>query len=140
MADNRTKEQRSYNMSRIRSKNTKPEILVRKHLYSQGFRFRLHSSKLKGRPDIILAKFKTVVFIHGCYWHGHKNCKNAKVPVSNRNFWIQKILTNKKRDRLNASFLRREGWKVITLWECQLAKQKKDRTLTTMIKKILAKK
>jgi DNA mismatch endonuclease (patch repair protein) len=136
MADNRTKEQRSYNMSRIRSKNTKPEILVRKFLSAEGFRYRLHAKKLSGKPDIVLHKEESVIFVHGCFWHGHKNCKNAKTPVVNRKFWINKIKANAIRDKKNALILKKEGWKVLTIWECQLHKKKLSKTLKRVLRKL----
>jgi DNA mismatch endonuclease, patch repair protein len=137
MADNRTKEQRSYNMSMIRSTNTKPELLVRKFLFENGFRYRLHSKKLVGRPDIVLPKYKTIIFIHGCFWHGHHNCKNAKTPVTNKYFWINKIVTNSNRDKANIKTLKKQGWKVYTIWECQLSKLKAERTLSALLNKLL---
>lgn len=136
MPDNRTKEQRSYNMSRIRSTNTKPEILVRKFLFANGYRFRLHSKKLVGKPDIVIHKMKTVVFVHGCFWHGHKNCKNAKTPVTNNKFWASKIKTNSERDKRNVRSLRKEGWKVVEIWECQLHPKKVERTLKKLLQKM----
>lgn len=139
MADNRTKKQRSYNMSRIQSKNTKPEILVRKFLSAEGFRYRLHSKKLSGKPDIVLHKAKSVIFVHGCFWHGHKNCKNAKIPVANRKFWINKIKANAVRDEKNARILKREGWKVLIIWECQLHKKKIAKTLEKVLHKLSGK-
>jgi len=137
MADNRTKEQRSYNMSRIRSTNTKPEILVRKFLFKNGFRYRLYSKKLVGKPDIVLPKYKAVIFVHGCFWHGHMNCKNAKTPVSNNSFWVNKISANSYRDKRNVKVLKKLGWKVYTIWECQLIKSKTEKTLTTLMNKLL---
>lgn len=137
MADNRTVEQRSYNMSMIRSTNTKPEILVRKFLFKQGFRYRLHSKKLVGKPDIVMPKYNTVIFVHGCFWHGHSNCKFAKVPASNNSFWVDKIETNKKRDKRNIAKLKKDGWKVFVLWECQLAKNKVENTLNKLLQKLL---
>lgn len=139
MSDNRTAEQRSYNMSRIRSKNTKPEVLVRKFLYSKGFRFRLHSKKLAGKPDIVIHKIKTVVFVHGCFWHGHKNCKNAKTPVTNRKFWINKIKANSERDEYNVRSLKKEGWMVVQVWECQLHPNKVERTLQKLLERLSSK-
>jgi len=136
MADNRTKEQRSYNMSQIRSKDTKPEILVRKFLFSNGFRYRLHVQTLPGKPDIVLPKYKTIIFIHGCFWHGHRNCRNAKTPQSNRDFWLNKILTNAERDKKNTTLLRRLGWKILVLWECQLMSLKVNAILSNLVKKL----
>jgi DNA mismatch endonuclease (patch repair protein) len=139
MADNRTKEQRSYNMSRIRSKNTKPEILVRRFLFAKGIRFRLHSKQLEGRPDIVIHKLKAIVFVHGCFWHGHRNCKNAKIPASNRTFWVKKFTTNAQRDRRTIVALKKDGWKVFVLWECQLGIGNADNTLSKFFEKLLRK-
>lgn len=139
MSDNRTKEQRSYNMRMIRSTNTKPELFVRKYLFNQGFRYRLHSKKLIGKPDIVLPKHNAVVFVHGCFWHGHKNCKFAKVPVSNNSFWVTKIEKNKQRDIRNIRLLKKLDWKVFILWECQLVKTKADETLDKLVQKLLNK-
>ena len=122
MADVHSKEQRSYNMSRIKGKNTKPEILVRKFLHSQGFRFRLHGKKLPGRPDIVLPKYRTVIFVHGCFWHGHKNCKYAKLPTTRIEFWKKKIERNKELDSINKRKLLKEKIKVIEIWQCSIRK------------------
>lgn len=121
MADKLTIEQRSALMSRIRSKNTKPEIAVRQFLHSRGFRFRLHDKKLPGTPDIVLPKYRTVVFVNGCLWHGHFWCRRFKMPKSRPEYWRPKIRMNKKRDRAKKNELRRTGWKVITVWECETA-------------------
>ena len=139
MADNRTTEQRSYNMSMIRSTNTKPELIVRKYLFSQGFRYRLHSKYLIGKPDVVLPKYNAVIFVHGCFWHGHTNCKFAKVPVTNNSFWVNKIEKNKARDKKNDRLLKKLGWKVFILWECQLVKTKADKTLDKLVQKLLNK-
>lgn len=139
MADNRTTEQRSYNMSMIRSTNTKPELLVRKYLFSRGFRYRLHSKNLIGKPDIVLPKHMAAVFVHGCFWHGHTNCKFAKVPVSNNSFWVNKIEKNKERDKRNIRYLKKLGWRVFILWECQLVKTKADKRLNILVQKLLNK-
>lgn len=136
MADNRTKEQRSYCMQRIKGKNTKPEILVRKYIHEKGFRFRLHTANLPGRPDIVLKKYKTVIFVNGCFWHGHSKCKNAKRPQTNMDFWSNKITSNKKRDKKNLILLHELGWYVITVWECELEKNNSPKTLKTIIEKI----
>lgn len=124
-------------MSRIRSTNTKPEILVRKFLFKNGFRYRLHSKRLVGKPDIVLTKYKAVIFVHGCFWHGHINCKNAKTPASNNSFWVNKILSNSDRDKRNVKELKKLGWKVYAIWECQLKKSKAEKTLTTLMNKLL---
>lgn len=112
-------------MSRIRSKDTKPEIAVRSLLHSMGFRFRLHKGELPGNPDIVLSRLKTVVFIHGCFWHRHKGCRDNSNPATNSEFWQAKFQRNVARDKRNASALRRLGWKVITVWECELKKPSK---------------
>ena len=115
-------EQRSRNMSAIKSKNTKPEIVVRKILHSMGYRFRLHGKDLPGSPDIILPKYKTVIFVHGCFWHRHENCKYASTPKTRPKFWESKFGANIKRDRNNQKNLINLGWKIIIVWECELKK------------------
>ena len=107
-------------MSRIRAKDTKPERLVRSFLHRAGFRFRLHASGLKGKPDIVLPKYRSVVFVNGCFWHGHAGCRRAGTPQTNRAFWQEKIGSNKQRDRRVARALRRDGWNVFVIWECQI--------------------
>lgn len=118
--DNRTPEERSRNMSRIPSKNTKPEETVRKYLFSQGFRYRKNVSKLPGKPDIVLPKYKTVVFVNGCFWHAHQGCKWFVPPKSNSEFWQKKFSYNVERDERNYNRLREQDWKVIVIWECEL--------------------
>ena len=118
-------EQRSRNMSAIKSKNTKPEITVRKLLYSMGYRFRLHRKDLPGSPDIVLPKYKTVIFVHGCFWHRHENCKYASTPKTRKEFWEKKFSENINRDNLNQANLALKGWKIIIIWECQLKGDKK---------------
>src|SRR5882757_4447378 len=118
MADVHSKETRSYNMSQIRSKDTKPEILVRKFLHKNGFRYRLHVKNLPGKPDIVLPKYKTVIFIHGCFWHGHEGCKYYVVPKSNTSYWRPKIERNIQRDVLAENILKEAGWNIIKVWEC----------------------
>ena len=135
MADIKSKEERSKNMSAIRNKNTKPELLVRKYLFSQGFRYRINVGKLAGKPDIVLAKYKTVIFINGCFWHLHTGCKYFKFPQQNANFWRAKLNSNVERDKRNYNILIAEGWKVIIIWECQL-KQKREETLKELVKEI----
>ena len=120
-------EQRSRNMSAIKSKNTKPEIAVRKLLHSMGYRFRLHRKDLPGSPDIVLPKYKTVIFVHGCFWHRHNNCKYATTPKTRKEFWENKFEENVKRDNLNQANLSLKGWKIIILWECQLKEDMKKR-------------
>ena len=121
MADNHSKEIRSMNMSHIRSKNTKPEELVRKYLFSQGFRYRKNVRTLPGCPDIVLPKYKTVIFVNGCFWHKH-DCTRFVWPSSHQEYWIPKITANVERDKKNHSLLQSSGWKVIVVWECELKK------------------
>ncbi len=137
MTDVHDKATRSYNMSRVRGKDTKPEMLVRKFLFSKGFRYRLHDKKLPGKPDIVLPKYKTVIFIHGCFFHGHENCRYFKVPATRTAWWLDKIEGNKKRDRESEKKLTELGWKVITVWECELKKERE--TLQCLIESIIFK-
>ena len=130
------KETRSYNMSRIKGKNTKPEELVRKFLFSQGFRYRKNDARLPGTPDIVLPKYKTVIFVNGCFWHGHSNCKYFVVPKTNTEFWLKKIETNRQRDARKISELQSLGWRVIVLWECQLKKNVVDETLQSLVNEL----
>lgn len=120
MADVHDKATRSYNMSRIKSKNTKPEILVRKFLFANGFRYRLNDKKLPGKPDIVLPKYKTVIFVNGCFWHGHKNCKYFKLPKTRTEWWKEKIEGNIKNDIKKHNQLRDAGFRVIVVWECEV--------------------
>ena len=113
-------EQRSRNMSAIKSKNTKPEIKVRKFLHSMGYRFRLHRKDLPGKPDLVLPKYRTAIFVNGCFWHQHKECKYSRLPKTNIDFWKRKLEGNSQRDKLNQSKLKDMGWKVIIIWECQI--------------------
>lgn len=123
------KKTRSYNMSRIKGKNTKPEELVRKYLFSQGFRYRKNDKRLPGSPDIVLPKYKTVIFVNGCFWHGHEGCKYFVRPKSNEDFWKNKIETNIARDKKKTEALEALGWNVIVVWECELKTQNKKDTL-----------
>ena len=118
MADTMTPEQRSRCMSAVKGKDTKPEMIVRKYLFSKGLRFRVHVKKLAGSPDIVLPKYKTIIFVNGCFWHGHGGCKYSHLPKSNEFFWEQKIRRNKARDIGNDYVLQTEGWRVIRVWEC----------------------
>ncbi len=136
MADVHTKEQRSYNMSRIKGKNTKPEMLVRRFLHANGFRYRLHVKDLPGKPDIVLAKYKTVIFIHGCFWHGHKDCKYFILPKTRTAWWLNKINGNIANDVHIIGVLQKRLWKIITLWECDLKSSTIDKTLTSLMKEI----
>ena len=112
-------EQRSRNMSAIKSKNTKPEIKVRKVLHSMGYRFRLHSKNLPGSPDIVLPKFKTVIFVHGCFWHRHENCKYASIPKTRQEFWNKKFEENIKRDSEMQDKIKNLDWRSVVIWECE---------------------
>jgi DNA mismatch endonuclease (patch repair protein) len=133
MADVHSKEVRSHNMSRIRSKNTKPELIVRKFLFANGFRYRLHNKSLPGKPDIVLNKYNTIIFIHGCFWHKHKNCKYAFVPASNKNYWFPKLDKNVEKDIQATKRLREMKWKVLIVWECNLKPNKQEKTLQKIL-------
>lgn len=134
MADIKTKEARSYNMSRIRGKDTKPEEIVRKYLFSKGFRYRKNDRRLPGSPDIVLPRYKTVVFVNGCFWHGHPGCKYFVWPKNNAEFWHNKIQANIIRDQQKQEQLCACGWNVIVIWECQLRPNARDETLTQLEK------
>jgi DNA mismatch endonuclease, patch repair protein len=136
MADVHSKETRSFNMSMIKGKNTKPEMLVRKFLHANGYRYKLHDKSLPGRPDIVLPKYKTVIFVHGCFWHGHSNCKYYVVPKTRTDWWLNKINGNIANDNKASQALKKDGWKIITIWECNLKPAKVEKTLTTLLKKL----
>ena len=127
---------RSYNMSRIRGKNTRPEMVVRKFLFAHGFRYRLHDPKLPGKPDIVLPKYKTVIFVNGCFWHGHKGCPYFVLPKTHTEWWLQKIKRTMARDKVAEIALNVKGWKVIVVWECELKKYHLTATLTSLISEI----
>lgn len=127
---------RSYNMSRIRSKNTKPEEMVRKYLFAQGFRYRKNDKRLPGKPDIVLPKYKTVIFVNGCFWHMHEGCKYFVWPRNNREFWRNKIEGNAERDKRKKTELELQGWNVITIWECQLKTVVRQETLARLCNEI----
>lgn len=133
--DNHTKSQRSYNMSRIRSTNSKPEEVVRKYLFSQGFRYRKNDKRYPGKPDIVLPKYKTVIFVHGCFWHMH-DCGRFVWPSSNVEYWEKKINRNVDRDKEHTEKLQADGWKVLTVWECELNKKNSDQTLIRLVSDI----
>jgi DNA mismatch endonuclease (patch repair protein) len=136
MADVHNKATRSYNMSRIKGKNTRPEMLVRKFLHSHGFRYRLHDKTLPGKPDLVLRKYKTAIFIHGCFWHGHEGCKYFVVPKTRTDFWMNKINGNIGNDTKAIKALKKDGWKVIVVWECQLKPAQIEKTLPALLKKV----
>lgn len=136
MADNHSIEQRSYNMSRIRSTDTKPELLVRKFLFALGFRYRLNVSGLQGKPDIVLKKYKTVIFINGCFWHGHEGCRYYVIPKTKTEWWLNKISRTKNRDADAYAALVQAGWNVIVVWECELRPDRQEEKLSNLVKQI----
>ena len=137
MTDVHNKEIRSYNMSQIRGKNTKPELIVRKYLFSNGFRYRLNVKNLPGKPDLVLPKYKTVIFINGCFWHGHQGCRYFVIPRTRTDWWLEKINRTKYRDQENILHLKALGWNVITIWECQLKKDSREITLLQTKKSLI---
>lgn len=134
MADIVDSATRSRMMSGIRGKNTAPELTTRKFLHSQGFRFRLHVKDLPGKPDIVLPKYRTVIFVHGCFWHQHPGCKNAVMPKSNTKFWAEKLGGNVKRDARNISELVKLGWQCLIVWECEADNTKSQKKLVRKIR------
>lgn len=138
MADVLTKDQRHKNMSHIRGENTKPEEIVRYYLFSQGFRYRKNVSSLPGKPDIVLPKYKTVIFVNGCFWHKHEGCNYFVWPKNNADFWKDKITKNVERDSRNIKALKEDGWHVIVVWECDLkSKEKRIKRLDELKHEIL---
>ena len=133
MADNHSKEVRSKNMSHIKSTDTKPEVIVRKYLFSKGLRYRKNDKRYPGNPDIVLPKHKVCVFINGCFWHQHSGCRYATIPKSNQEYWIPKLQRNVERDNTNIEKLTQNGWKVITVWECELKKDIIAQTLEKLL-------
>ena len=138
MSDILTPSQRHRNMASIRSASTKPELKIRHLLWHRGFRYRVNDRRLPGSPDIVLPKHKTVIFIHGCFWHGHKGCKNYTVPQTNTDFWIAKVARNQERDQEVWRKLEAKGWSVIIVWECELKKTQFEETVSRVEKEILA--
>lgn len=138
MADVHSPETRSYNMSQIRGKNTKPEEMVRKYLFAQGFRYRKNDKKLPGKPDIVLPKYHTCIFVNGCFWHAHEGCKYFVWPKNNADFWEEKITGNVRRDNDNIHKLSQQGWNIITVWECELKPDKREKTLSKLVHQIKA--
>lgn len=137
MADVFSKEKRSWIMSRVKSKDTQPELLVRKFLHRQGFRFRLYRKDLPGKPDIILPKYRTAIFVHGCFWHGHKGCSKANLPKTKTEWWKNKIDTNASNDIKNRKRLKKSGWRIIIIWQCDLKAKKIVGTLNKLTRSIL---
>ena len=129
---------RSYNMSQIKGKDTKPEILVRKYLFNKGYRYRLHEKRLPGKPDLVLPKHKTVIFIHGCFWHAHEGCKYFVIPKTRTEWWTDKLMKNRDRDEISFNKIRDKGWKVIVVWECELKPERIKNTFDNLIKELNA--
>lgn len=138
MADVHDKKTRSFNMSRIKGKNTKPEMIVRRFLFSKGFRYKLHHAKLPGKPDLSLPKLKTVINIHGCFWHGHKKCKYFVVPKTRTEWWLSKIESNRKRDARNQLELVKLNFKVLTVYECELKSEIREKTLNRLLHQLVS--
>lgn len=136
MADVHDKATRSYNMSQIKGKNTKPEMIVRRFLFGHGFRYRIHNKNLPGKPDLVLPKYKTVIFIHGCFWHGHESCRYFVVPKTRTDWWLNKINLNKTNDEKAILSLKQNGWKIITVWECELKPTLLQSTLSSLLERI----
>lgn len=136
MADVHDIATRSYNMSRIKGVDTKPEMLVRKFLHAKGFRYLLHNKKLPGKPDLTLPKYRTVIFVHGCFWHSHENCKYARIPQTNKDFWTKKLSGTKERDKLHKNNLMSNNWKVIDIFECQLKPHHINTSFNELIKNL----
>ena len=130
------KKKRSEVMSKIRSKDTKPELIFRKALFNEGIRYRIHVKDLPGKPDIVLSKYKTVVFVHGCFWHYHENCPEGRIPDTNSKFWRDKLMKNVERDKKHQKELENMGWKVVVVWECEVEKHL-DKTLKEVKNEIL---
>ncbi len=131
-------DKRSDIMSKVRQEGTKPEILIRRFLFSHGFRYRKNDKRYPGKPDIVLPKYRTIIFVHGCFWHGHENCKAATLPKTNTDFWKKKISENIDRDQKNIETLRKEGWNVITIWQCEIKnRNKRKERLELLLDKII---
>ena len=137
MPDVHDSKTRSYNMSKIKGKDTKPELLVRKYLHSKGLRFRLHDSRLPGKPDIVLPKYHTVVQIQGCFWHRHQGCKYFVIPKTRTEWWLEKINRTVERDKENKKKMDLLGWKTLVIWECELKKDKRENNLKNLFGKII---
>lgn len=133
MSDFLTKKERSIRMSHIHSADTKPERTLRKALWRQGFRYRVNDRRLPGSPDIVLPKYRTVIFVHGCFWHGHKDCRKYSVPKTNTSFWQDKVARNQERDQETWRKLEAKGWYVVIVWECSLEKSKISETVDTVV-------
>jgi len=134
MADVHEPETRSYNMSQISGKDTKPEMIVRKFLHGNGLRYRLHVKDLPGKPDLVLPKYNSVIFVHGCFWHAHEECKYFKMPQTRKEWWKEKLFGNKERDEKHIEELMQLGWNVIVVWECELKTDNISETLNKLLK------
>lgn len=137
MSDVHDSQTRSYNMRRIRAKDTQPELIVRQFLFCNGFRYRLHDKRLPGKPDLVLAKYHTVIFVNGCFWHGHEGCKYFKVPQTRRQWWLEKINHTREQDENHRQVLEKMGWQVLVVWECELKKTRRAATLTHLMDQLL---
>lgn len=136
MADIKSPEERSKNMSAIRSKDTKPEEYFRKRLFAEGFRYRKNDKRYPGHPDVVLPKYRTIVFVNGCFWHQHPGCKEAHIPETRIQYWTEKLTRNVERDKSNIMKLKSMGWKVIVVWECELKKKTIEETMSRILKEI----
>lgn len=136
MTDVHEPETRSYNMSQIQAKDTKPEMIVRKFLHGNGFRYRLHVKDLPGKPDLVLPKYNSVIFVHGCFWHAHEGCEFFKLPQTNTEFWKEKLYGNKERDKKHIQELEKMGWNTIVVWECELKPDLVQETLEHLIENL----
>ncbi|MEX2409891.1 MAG: very short patch repair endonuclease [Candidatus Paceibacterota bacterium] len=136
MADVHEPETRSYNMSQIKATDTKPEMIVRKFLHANGFRYRLHVKDLPGKPDVVLPKYKTAIFVNGCFWHAHEKCKYFKIPRTRTEWWKEKLYGNKERDKGNFEELKQNGWNVLVFWECELKSDKISITLNRLLNEL----
>ena len=136
MTDVHTRQGRSFNMKMIRSKDTKPELTVRRYLHAKGLRYSLHKKDLPGKPDLVFLKYKTVVFINGCFWHGHYGCKYFVVPQTRKEWWLNKIQGNKINDHKNSGLLEKLGWNVVIVWECELTGVNSEKNLVKIFHKI----
>jgi DNA mismatch endonuclease, patch repair protein len=133
MADVHDESTRSFNMSRIRNKDTKPELIVRKFLFSKGFRYKLHDKGLPGKPDIVLPKYRSIIFVHGCFWHGHTGCPYFIEPKTRKDWWLEKINRNRLKDSESSAALVSAGWKVLTVFECELRRARREETLRKLL-------
>jgi DNA mismatch endonuclease (patch repair protein) len=136
MADNHSPQIRSYNMSRIKCRNTRPEEIVRRYLFSKGLRYRKNDSRYPGKPDIVLPKYRTAVFVHGCFWHCHEGCADFVTPKSNTDYWVPKLEHNRQRDIASIDTLLKAGWRVLVVWECELKKAVREERLNRLYEEI----